>query len=79
MTATVNVLATLDRVARGCALYADRLVGESEAKWSKVALDDYNEARAAVAELIEASRDLLKSGSDEKRNRLRAALAKAQP
>jgi hypothetical protein len=32
------------------------------------------EARAHVAELIEASRDLLKSGSDAKRNRLRAAL-----
>ncbi len=56
MSGPVDVLSVMDTVARGCALHADKCVGEVGERWAKVAIVDYDEARAAVAELIEASR-----------------------
>jgi len=53
-----SVLAVLDTVARGCALHADRCVGRTGAGWAEVATTQYEEARAAVADVY-AQRDAM--------------------
>jgi len=56
MSARVNPLVVMDTVARGCALHADRCVGDTGLRWALACSNDYDVARAQVAELVAAGK-----------------------